>query len=83
MSVLQENIEDVLFNTHSANDILGILLFFKKYFTCASICYQWVLDPLRLELQVVVLPRGCWELNMSPLEEKLVLLTAELSLHPQ
>ena len=28
------------------------------------------------------LPCGCWDLNLSPLEEQLVLLTAEPSLQP-
>jgi hypothetical protein len=28
-------------------------------------------------------PRGCWELNLGPLEEQPVLLTAEPSLQPQ
>lgn len=37
MSVLQENIEGMLFNTHSVSDILGNFILFKKYFTCTNI----------------------------------------------
>jgi hypothetical protein len=39
---------------------------------------------LELELWMVVnsLPCMCWELNLGPLQEQRVLLTAELSLQP-
>jgi hypothetical protein len=42
-----------------------------------------VLDPLEGEVQTVCkLPCGRWELNSGPLEEQLMLLTAEPSLKP-
>jgi hypothetical protein len=30
---------------------------------------KWTLGSLKLELQTVVSPRGCWELKSHPLEE--------------
>lgn len=41
------------------------------------------LGPLGLELQMLVeLTCRCWDLNLGPLEEQLVLLTVEPSLAP-
>jgi hypothetical protein len=37
------------------------------------------LDPLVLELKIVNLHCGCWELNLGPSEESSVLLTSEPS----
>lgn len=39
-------------------------------------------DPLGLELQKFEAACECWESNPGPLQEQLVLLTAELSLQP-
>ena len=41
-----------------------------------------VSDPLELELDSCELPCGYWVLNLEPLEEQSVLLTAEPSLQP-
>lgn len=40
------------------------------------------LNPLRLELHVVELPRQCWEPNLGPLRERSGLLTTEPLLQP-
>jgi hypothetical protein len=42
-----------------------------------------VLNPLELELDSCELPCGCCKLNLGPLEEQPVLLTAEPSLQPE
>jgi hypothetical protein len=50
--------------------------------TCAYISQERVLDPLELELQMVVSQHGCGELNLGPLEEQPGLLFPESSLQP-
>ena len=52
---------------------------------CANICLgqKRVLNPLELELDSCELPCGCCKLNLGPLEEQPVLLTAEPSLQPE
>lgn len=40
------------------------------------------LNPLKPELQLVVMPYGCWERNPGPMDDKQVLLTAESSFPP-
>lgn len=38
--------------------------------------------PPELELQIVVLPCGCWELNSGPLQVQQILLTAKPCIQP-
>ena len=53
------------------------------YVNQAYRCQKRALDPLELELQVVVSSRcQCWEWNLCLVQEQQVLLAAELSLQP-
>ena len=50
---------------------------------CMNVCLLRLSDPLELMLlRVMSYSYECWELNLGPLEEQLVLLTTEPSLQP-
>lgn len=60
-----------------------VLLVFLNIFKFNFLCITCVGGCLKLELQVVELPDGCWVLNSGPPGEQGVLLTAKhLSLQP-
>ena len=46
---------------------------------CTPACQKRALDPITDGCEPLC---GCWELNLGPLEEQSVLLTAELTLQP-
>lgn len=54
-------------------------MFLSALSACTSSCRMRAMDPI---IDGCEMPGGCWELNPSSLQEKLVLLTAELSISP-
>lgn len=70
-------------NTLMQPEIWPLIYFYVRMhrsFTCMYVCV-WVLEPLELGvIQTLVSCRVCWELDPSPPEEQLMLVTVETSL---